>query len=590
VNQLRVAHVATVRPTLQLMIAAQMRRLTDEGFAVTGVSAPPQSESWSVGGEDGIRYVDWPHATRAWAPISDVLAFIELLRIFRSERFDVVHTHNPKPGLIGRVAARLAGVPVIVNTVHGLYATPTDGYLKRLLVLSAERMAGRFSDLELYQSEEDLDWANRSHLVSEHKLALLGNGTDLSKYSPSAVSPARILELRAELGIPPDAVVVGTIGRLVAEKGFNELLYAARRILGAGANVSFVWVGPGDPAKPDAIESEQISSPDSPIIFTGWRQDVRDLLAMMDIFVLASWREGLPRSAVEAAAMGKPMVLTDIRGCREVVTHGLEGILVPPRNGKALHSAISRLVEDADLRARMGIAARLKALAKFDEEKVAGIVVEQYKRLLATKGLSFSSNGHVKLRKARPEDARQLARLHMECLPGSFLPQLGSRFLRLLYEAMATDEDGAIVVADQGGRVVGFISAVRSVPNFYRRFYRTHGLKALLYALPRLARWPVLKRAWETARYPARIPQKPEAELLSLALDPACRGRGTGRALVEEVLRELGNRGVSEAKGVVHVDLEAPNQMYDRMGFQIVDQLVLHDGEKSNLWRFPCHS
>lgn len=593
-NPLKVAHVTTVRPTLRLLVGAQLRRLRDDGFDVVGISAAQNGESWGAGSVEGVRFIDWRHATRSWAPISDMRAFVELVRILRREKFDLVHTHNPKPGILGRVAARIAKVPIVVNTVHGLYATPSDRFLKRLLVLSAERIAARFSDLELYQSEEDIEWAKRASLASPSKLALLGNGTDLSSYSPAAVPPGRISELRDELGIAADAVVVGTVGRLVAEKGFHEFLYSARQIRRSHPNVRFLWVGPSDPEKKDSISLSRVASNESPIIFTGWREDVRDLLAVIDVFVLASWREGLPRSAVEAAAMGKPMVLTDIRGCREVVTDGLEGTLVPPRNVGSLHSAIERFVDDAELRARMGVAARLKALAKFDEDRVAEVVVDHYKRLIAAEGLikpvSHPSNGEIKLRSGRLQDAAQLARLHVECLPESFLPSLGQRFMQLMYEAIATDEQGAIVVADQGSRVVGFVSAVSSVPEFYRRFYRTHGLKAFAYALPRLVRWPVLKRAFETARYPARTPQIPEAEILSVALDPEYRGRGTGRAMVQEALRELQRRGVMEAKVVAQIDLTAANQLYRSMGFQLIDQIDVHDGQKSNVWVIPCHS
>lgn len=382
-RSLRVAFVAN-RPALRLLLMAQMERLVEDGFEVSGISAPdPQISN----AENGIRDIDWQHLTRAWAPISDFRAFIELVRILRREKFDVVHTHNPKPGVFGRVAARLAGVPIVVNTVHGFYATPDDRWMKRFLVLAAERLAAQFSDLELYQSGEDLEWAQKIRLAASRKLSLLGNGVDLNRFDPSKVTPERKETLRRELGVPAGHLVVGTVGRLVAEKGFYDLAEAARLVTASTAEVTFLWVGPFDPAKPDAIAEAEIASRESGFIFSGWRQDVRDVLSVMDVFVLPSWREGLPRSAIEAAAMAKPLVLTDIRGCREVITDGVEGFLVPPRSPSDLQSAIGRLVSDADLRKQMGAAARVRALSRFDERTVVTKVVDSYRRLLMKKEL-----------------------------------------------------------------------------------------------------------------------------------------------------------------------------------------------------------
>ncbi|HWC32283.1 MAG TPA: GNAT family N-acetyltransferase, partial [Actinomycetota bacterium] len=204
---IRVAHVATVGPTVRLLLIEQLRRLRDEGFDVAAISAPdprgPELEA------EGIRYLPWPGATRAFDLASDARAFASLYRILRRERFDVVHTHNPKPGFLGRFAARLAGVPCVVNTVHGLYATPDDGAPRKALVLSLEWLAGRVSHLELFQSEEDLRWARRIGLVDPPPGAYLGNGVDVRRFDPQAVPGERVAELRDELGIPRDAPVVG---------------------------------------------------------------------------------------------------------------------------------------------------------------------------------------------------------------------------------------------------------------------------------------------------------------------------------------------------------------------------------------------
>lgn len=382
---IRVAHITTVDLTLRALLLPQLRRLRDEGYEVTGISAPGDAVRELEA--EGIRHIPWANATRSWDLRADLRAFIELVSILRRERFDVVHTHNPKPGVMGRIAARVARVPCVVNTTHGLYATPEDRLRRKVPVLALEWLAARFSDLELFQSEEDLAWARRTRLVRWPKSLLLGNGTDLARFEPGAVSLHRIRRIRAELGFAPDAVIVGTVGRLVAEKGYRELFAAARKLSADISDIGFLVVGPTDPGKRDALTARDLDAEGANVVFAGWRDDVRDLLAVMDVFVLASWREGVPRSAIEAAAMGKPLVLTDIRGCREVARDGIEGILVPPRSPDRLSAAIASLILDPSLRSRLGDAARLRAVERFDERRVEDVVIAEYQRLLSRRGV-----------------------------------------------------------------------------------------------------------------------------------------------------------------------------------------------------------
>jgi glycosyltransferase involved in cell wall biosynthesis/ribosomal protein S18 acetylase RimI-like enzyme len=583
-----VAHVTTVDLTLRFLLLPQLRRLRDEGFEVVSVSAPGP---WTADLEaEGIRHVPWLHATRSWNIGSDVRAFGELRDIFRRERFDLVHTHNPKPGILGRVAARMARVPAVINTVHGLYVTPDDPPAKRLAVLGLERFAARFSDLELYQSEEDLAWARRIGLVRGSKGVLLGNGTDVSRFHPAAVPAERLAELRRGLGIPEGALVVGTVGRLVAEKGYRELFAAARWIRARMPEVRFLVVGSPDADKADAITRREMDRAGQDVVFAGWREDARDLYALMDVFVLPSWREGMPRSAIEAAAMGRAMVLTDIRGCREVARDGVEGILVPPRNPAALAAAIERLLRDASARDRMGRAARVRAEERFDERRVADTVVECTRQVLARAG-RIRPAPTPGVRPARAKDAPSMARLHREGLPDSFLPSLGDRFLRRLYRALASDEGAVAVVATDGAdEVVGFAAGAVSVSRFYGRFRFRHGVAAALGAGPRLLRRGVLRGLRETASYPERANAGPDAELLSIAVAPDRGSRGVGRALARRVIDGLAERGADEVRVVVAADNERANRFYAQLGFRPVGELAVHHGVSSNMWVIRCRS
>jgi glycosyltransferase involved in cell wall biosynthesis/ribosomal protein S18 acetylase RimI-like enzyme len=606
----RVAHITTIDLTLRSLLLGQMRRLRDEGFEVVGISAPgPWVDDLRA---EGFRHIPWPSATRSWDPGADLRAARELVSILRRERFDLVHTHNPKPGILGRVIARAVGVPRVVNTVHGLYATPEDRAARRVPVLAVEAIASRFSDLELYQSEEDLSWAKRVRVVRSGKAVLLGNGTDLSEFSPDRIGQARRTEIRAELGIARDAVVVGAVGRLVAEKGYRELLVAAADVRRRHPGARFLIVGAPDPEKADSITEAETRAAGSAAVFAGWRTDVADLMGAMDVFVLPSWREGVPRSAIEAAAAGLPLVVTDIRGCREVVRDGIEGILVPVRDPERLAAAIDRLVSDPKLRAQMGTAARRRAEDRFDERRVSDIVVERYLELLgrtrrggsrpgllpARKGTDGAVRRHdpVRLRRARAADARALARLHRSGLPDSFLPTLGEAFLRRLYLALADDPRAVTLVAEAEGRVVGFVSGVMSVRGFYRRFALRHGIQAAFAASPALAKQQVRRRVIETASYPirSRTPTDPvplpDAELLSIAVSPDSRSSGVGRALAGTLLAELGRRGVPDVKVVVAESNIAGNALYERVGFTRAGAIAVHGETRSTVWVARCGS
>ncbi len=385
-GSIRVAHVATVDLTVKALLLPQLTALRDEGYDVSAISAPgpfvPAIEA------AGVRHVAWINATRTWDPRADLRAFAELVRILRRERFDLVHTHNAKPGAMGRIAARLLGTPCVVNTIHGFDATAEDRLVKRAAFMTIEWLAARCSDLELYQGADDMVRARRLRIAGRRKAAFLGNGTDLVAFAPGRLGQAEVVRLHDELGIREGELVVGMVGRLVAEKGYREFFAAAGGVRAERRDVRFVAVGERDLAKADAISEDEIERARDDVIFTGWRDDAADMLALFDVFVLPSWREGVPRSAVEAAALGIPLVLSDIPGCRQVARHGIEGFLVPVRRADLLAQEIARLVSDADLRRRMGAAARARAVARLDERQVIATILDRYRRLLARTGLA----------------------------------------------------------------------------------------------------------------------------------------------------------------------------------------------------------
>ena len=386
-----VAHLTTIDLSLRFLVLAQLRSVRDAGGIAIGISAPGP---WVADLErEGIRHIALRSSTRARSVRADLRAAVELWRVLRREQIDVLHTHNPKPGLYGRIVGRLAGVPIVVNTVHGLYATEDDPLPKRLTVYALEAIAARFSDAELVQNPEDLALMERLHIT--RRAQLLGNGVDLTRFDPARFSPEQRHALRTELGAGDTTIVVGTVGRLVAEKGYPELFEAMAQL--PRDRYLLVVAGADDPDKPDALDPAVVTrARESGVRLLGQRDDVDALYAAMDVFVLASHREGFPRAAMEAAAMGVPIVATDIRGCRQVVDDGRTGLLVPVANPATLASAIAGLGENDESRQAMGRAARALAEQRFDEKNVVDLVLESYRAVALRKGLTLGelASGH----------------------------------------------------------------------------------------------------------------------------------------------------------------------------------------------------
>ncbi|MBW3578442.1 MAG: glycosyltransferase [Actinobacteria bacterium] len=359
--------------SLALLLGTELQVDLAAGHTVFGISSPgpfvPEVEAL------GVQHVPLPAFTRAWDPRRDLAAARQLVLALRTLHLDVLHTHTPKAGVLGRVLGRVCGVPVIVNTVHGLWAAPDDPLPKRAIVVAAEAFAAQFSDAELYQNAEDrrrLCWA-----VPPRRSLTVGNGVDLERFQPD---PDARRAIRAEMGVPDGGLVVGGVGRRVAEKGINEFAAMARSL---AERAVFVWVGPPDEAKPDHLDEELPG-----VCFLGLRRDVEAIYAALDVFVLPSYREGLSRSAMEAAASGCALVLSDIRGCREIGEDGRHLLLVPPGDAASLARAVARLLDDHSLRERLGRNARRRARRRFDQHRVARTSLAVYREVMLRKAAS----------------------------------------------------------------------------------------------------------------------------------------------------------------------------------------------------------
>ena len=381
----RLVHLTTTAISLDWLLGPQLDAFAEAGYDLTTVSAPgPHVDAVLARGH---RHISIPSLSRAMDLSLDRQAWSELRDVFEQVQPHIVHTHNPKPGVLGRLLARRCNVPIVVNTVHGLFAQPTDSLAKRAAVYGAERIAAACSDGELVQNVEDVELL-RSLGVPASRVHLLGNGIDLDRFSPSTAKSRMARAHRRKLGIGPTTTVIGMVGRLVWEKGYREFFAAVDALLDEDRDVAVVVVGPTEPGKAGAVDQETIDAMTARgVRFLGSRTDVDVLLGLFDIFVLPSHREGFPRSAMEASAMGVPVVSTDVRGCRQVVDHETTGLLVEPRSPAALASAIRTLLDDPLRRVGMGRAARARAAAEFDQQRVIARTLGLYRALLDDAGI-----------------------------------------------------------------------------------------------------------------------------------------------------------------------------------------------------------
>ena len=362
--------------------------LAERGVRVYAVAPPGESadEIEALGAE----FVPWRLSRGGVNPFTELGSLLSLLRTYRRLRPDVAQHFTIKPNVYGALAARLAGVPVVVGGVTGLgYAFAEGGRRRsviRPLATSLYRLASVLSDGVTFQTAHDADVlfgaaskARRSALVIPG-----GSGVDLSVFSQKAVSVKARREMRASLGMSPDAPVVTMASRLLYDKGVVEYVEAARVVRARRPDAVFVLAGAPDPVNPESVATQDLEEwrESGDVLTPGHVNNVPCLLAVSDVVVLPTYYpEGIPRSLIEAAAMGRPIVATDIPGAAEVVEDGVNGTLVPPRNAAALAAAIEVLLGDAELRARYGEAGRRKAEREFDERVVAERYVAEYARL-----------------------------------------------------------------------------------------------------------------------------------------------------------------------------------------------------------------
>jgi glycosyltransferase involved in cell wall biosynthesis len=375
---MKIAQLCAVDFTLYHFILPLMRALRDAGHDVMGIASDgPFMEKIRA---EGFR-VEPVYIERSFNLLRHSGSAKRLKALFKRERFDIVHVHTPVAALIGRWAAWRAGVPRIVYTAHGFYFHERMAWPKRAAFAALEWLGGRTTDVLFTQAEEDAAAARRLGLAKGPIMAI-GNGVDPARFHP-AQDDAERRKLRAALGANDAEVVILMVGRLVAEKGYVELIEAMRgveaKLWVVGERLDSDHAGPVEHAVEEAERDPVLKRR---VRFLGYRGDVPALMRAADIYTLPSHREGMPRSVIEAMMTGLPVVGTNIRGTREEIVEGETGTLVPVGDARALRAALSRLAGDAALRATWGAKGRERAMALYRED----LVIARQLKALALSG------------------------------------------------------------------------------------------------------------------------------------------------------------------------------------------------------------
>lgn len=325
----------------------------------------------------GLRWEALPMERRSLNPLRELSLLRHLVSVLRRERPALVHGFTIKCAVYGSLAARLAGVPARVNAVAGMgyVFTSTDAKARALrpIVRGLLRLAldGEGARLIL-QNSDDVALFERAGLVDPARIRLVrGSGVDCSRF----------VKRNGERSGGPLRVLVAA--RLLWDKGLEEYVAAARELLAEGRRIEFLLAGTPDPGNPAAVPEETVRGwvNEGVVNWLGHVEDMAALLGAVDVVALPSYREGLPKTLIEAAACAQPLITTDVPGCREVVTDGVDGLLVPVRDAKALAQAIRRLDDDPALAQRLGEAAWAKAHAEFDERIVIRRTIDVYREL-----------------------------------------------------------------------------------------------------------------------------------------------------------------------------------------------------------------
>ncbi len=384
----KLIRITTVPISFKVLLKGQLRFMASNGFDVKGVSSEGK-ELQEVVENEGI-VMKAVNMSRKITPFQDLKSLWEMWNFLRKEKPQIVHTHTPKAGIIGMLAARLAGVPHRLHTVAGLPLMEATG-TKRKILNFVEKLTYS-SATRVYPNSKGLyDFILQNNFTQSNKLKIIGNGSsngiNTTFFSPEQVTETERVTLREKLNIQPDDFVFVFVGRIVSDKGINELIKAFSELQAAENNeltgIKLLLVG-GLESDLDPLNPETLAeiNQNKDIISAGFQQDVRPFFAISDALAFPSYREGFPNVVMQAGAMGLPSIVSDINGCNEIIVEGENGLIIPPKNVKKLKEKMLTLARDKNLYIELKENSRRMIENRYEQSVVWKALLEEYEGLL----------------------------------------------------------------------------------------------------------------------------------------------------------------------------------------------------------------
>ena len=384
----KLIRITTVPLSLKVLLKGQLRFMASNGFDVKGVSSEGE-ELREVHENEGI-VMEAINMSRKITPFQDLKSLWEMWNFLRKEKPQIVHTHTPKAGIIGMLAARLAGVPHRLHTVAGLPLMEATG-TKRKILNFVEKLTYS-SATRVYPNSKGLyDFILQNNFTQSNKLKIIANGSsngiDTIFFSPDQVTELERVTLREKLNIQPDDFVFVFVGRIVSDKGINELIKAFSQLQAVENNepagIKLLLVGglenDLDPLNPETLAE---INQNKDIISVGFQQDVRSFFAIADALVFPSYREGFPNVVMQAGAMGLPSIVSDINGCNEIIIEGENGLIIPSKNVEKLKEKMLTLAKDKNLYTKLKGNSRRMIENRYEQSVVWNALLEEYEGLL----------------------------------------------------------------------------------------------------------------------------------------------------------------------------------------------------------------
>jgi len=378
----KIIRITTVPISLKNLLKGQLKYMS-AFYNVVGISSSGNAQR-DIKDDEGVDVITI-EMTRTIAPFKDLKSLYKLYKVLKKEKPFIVHSHTPKAGTLGMMAAKFAGVPHRLHTIAGLPLIEASGP-KRWLLDTVEKITYACAT-KIYPNSYGLkEIVLKNKYTKSNKLKVIGsgssNGIDVTHFSLDNLSQEDVNVLQNKLNLQNKDIVFTFVGRLVADKGINELISAFKKVCATYNNIKLLLVGTFeselDPLHKETLEEIEANNN---IISVGWQTDVRPYFAVSDALVFPSYREGFPNVVMQAGAMSLPSIVTDINGCNEIITNNINGIIIPTKNEDKLYTAILEMIENSEKREQMASKSRDVICKSYKREVIWEALLQEYKDL-----------------------------------------------------------------------------------------------------------------------------------------------------------------------------------------------------------------